>query len=130
MNTENNKLIAEFMGHKIVGSYLQKYVDSNTETKKYWSNRPKTFEYQIYGWQITHHESKIFYHSVLKWLMEVVEKIESLGFEVTILKNECTIRDNGLNDFDFDRTYCVPTKIEAIYNACVDFIKWYNEQNQ
>jgi hypothetical protein len=99
---ENNKLIAEFMGLKIITDDIS-FFDTNYNTLKR-------------------------YATVWNWLIEVVEKIESLGFEVTILKNECTIRNNCLIGFDFDRTYCVPTKIEAVYNACVEFIKWYNKE--
>jgi hypothetical protein len=55
--------------------------------------------------------------------MEVVEKIESLS------KNQNVInwsRQNK-NIFDLKLTEC---KKEAVYNACVEFIKWYNEANK
>jgi hypothetical protein len=46
-------------GYRIQGGYIQKYIDSDTEPKQYWEGRPKTFEFQIWGWQIIAHESKI-----------------------------------------------------------------------
>lgn len=53
-----DKIYLESLGYKIVNGYIQKYVDSDTEPKLYWSNRPKTFEFQIFGWGIVAHESK------------------------------------------------------------------------
>ena len=55
---EEHKVYLESLGYKIINGYIQKYVDSCTEPKQYWNNRPKTFEYQIFGWQIVAHESK------------------------------------------------------------------------
>lgn len=55
---KEHKQKLESLGYKILDGYIQQYIDSNTEPKKYWNNRPKTFEYQIYGWQIVAHESK------------------------------------------------------------------------
>ena len=62
-------------------------------------------------------------------LIQVVEKIESLGFDFNILtptvieiwngEGEQLIYVDGRN-----------SKIEAVYNACIEFIKWYNEQKE
>ena len=63
--------------------------------------------------------------------MEVVEKIESLQNEngyiskVNISNNYCEII---LNNFIIESEE--KTKIEAVYNAVVEFIKWYNNQNK
>ena len=64
------------------------------------------------------------FHSDWNWLMEVVEKIESIkGTQIFINGISCEImfkgRENRKN---------INTKIEAVYNACLEFIKWYNEQ--
>jgi len=48
----------ESLGYKFINGYIQQYIDSETEPKKYWPNRPQTFEYQICGWQIVAHEHK------------------------------------------------------------------------
>lgn len=102
---EGNKLIADFMGVK----------------------------FDIHG-EITGKHGVIVkgsrYHSSWDWLMPVVEKIEQIlpdDSVVTIEYKDCyipvledddsfTIQGNGL------------TKIEAVYNAVVEFIKWYNIQ--
>lgn len=91
--TENNKLIAEFMGypkHKIdfVGKRL------NFENSK--------------------HNT---YHKDWNRLMEVVEKIEGIG--KTELKFSVHFENVKLS-----------SDIQVVYNACVEFIKWYNEQNK
>jgi predicted transposase YdaD len=126
MTTENNKLIAEFMGAKL---YVKQY---NIVIYKFPNKARK--------------ELKSFkYHSDWNWLMEVVEKIESLkpfqlmdrnwiGFDVKIYKtfntqtHYCTIKylkEQG--DMTISNGFSKQSKIEAVYNACVEFIKWYNE---
>jgi len=66
------------------------------------------------------------YHSDWNWLMEVVEKIENLGSKSAIVNHlgkhifTVSLNDNIISEDG-------NTKIEAVYNACVEFIKWYNE---
>ena len=119
----NNKIIAEFMG------YIK-----HTQTKAYLTTD---------GY---FHERDLKFHKDWNWLMEVVEKIENLkpieflsgrnwiGFDVKIYKtfntqtNYCTIKylkDGG--DMTISNGFSKINKIEAVYNACVEFIKWYNE---
>ena len=105
MRTENNKIIAEFMNWSDTGN---KGIQWN-------------------------------------WLMEVVEKIEqttiketygqfnekeSIAIVSVVIENKfCQILSNGiyLNEIISENK---ETKIEAVYNACIEFIKWYNEQNK
>ena len=55
------------------------------------------------------------------WLMEVVGKIENLNYSFEIIGNYCKIGNNT-------NIQCSqPTKIEAVYKACVEFVKWYKE---
>ena len=103
---ENNKLIAKFMGLEL-------------------------------PLKITEYSSLICsmngnYHKDCNWLIEVVEKIKSLDcvidFKITIEYIEIIARmGKGIvfKNCIFDIDYCT-TKREAIYNACVEFIKWYN----
>jgi len=123
--TENNKLIAEFMELKTdkmffnlkTGNYVKKENEDcevNAVTVFIKNNKPVT---------------NFNYHSDWNWLMEVVEKIRKFhnGTEplsdkqieqlLQLIKklNESLILRNGIS-------------IEAVYNACVEFIKWYNEQ--
>ena len=67
------------------------------------------------------------YHSSWKMLMAVVDKIELTSrYEehypdmVTVWKNCCTISD-GNNGYALITVYA-KTKIEAVYQACVDYI--------
>lgn len=71
----------------------------------------------------------ILYHSDWNWLMEVVDKIESLrdddnnGFYyVEIYTSSCIIFNNGdyLNEIV---STTEETKIKAVYNACLEFIR-------
>ena len=58
MTTEQKELLKS-LGCKVVGGYIQQYIDSNKEPKIYWKGKPKTFDNQIWGWQIVAHESKV-----------------------------------------------------------------------
>ena len=110
---ENNKLIAEFMGL----SYCKKYL------------------YE--GWYKNHEHNHrlcdfngLKYHSDWNWLMEVVEKIERLGYVFEIKITGCRINQIENGSIIVLRWEEDKTKIEAVYNACLEFIKWYNEQNK
>lgn len=112
---ENNKLIAKFMGFTVNFGFNKDGV-------------------LFHGEHIN--LRKLKYHDRWDWLMEVVEKIESLDcvidFKITIEYVEIIARmGKGIvfKNCIFDIDYCT-TKREAIYNACVEFIKWYNKQNK
>lgn len=94
---ENNKIIAEFMGY------------------------PK-YKINFIGKRLNFENSKHnTYHKDWNWLMKVVEKIESL---------EDNLKNETKEDFkQFQKILSLPvyTKIEVVYNSCVNFIKWYNE---
>jgi hypothetical protein len=100
--TENNKLIAEFMGYKTykMNGYLNvEYADNNHRTI-----------------QDTH------YHTSWDWLMPVVEKIQKLYEECMDYNNQMPedyyykVLDKGIS-----------TPREIIYKAVVEFIKQYNK---
>lgn len=67
---------------------------------------------------------KTKYHSDWNWLMSVVEKIESFEYLVEIRENVCFIKTSEQDYF----SELENTKIKAVYNACVKFIKWYNQK--
>ena len=111
MNTENNKIIAEFLGkeykdNSIVIDYTQ-FSGVNPSGKV---------------WQ----ETK--YHKDWNWLMEVVEKIESLGYSYStyLSGNVRVVNFRSIIDYNL----IGGTLQETNYNACVEFIKWYNEQSK
>jgi hypothetical protein len=102
----NNKLLAEFMGFQQtnIGWYDAEEVLLRAE-------RDNTFD-------------NLKFHSDWNWLMQVVEKIESLGVVVEIRENVCYIETTPTDYY----SELEDTKIQATYNACVDFVKWYNTQ--
>ena len=128
MNTENNKIIAEFMGESKQPYEFPKFgkIDTNGD------------------WKDIFFDNQLKFHSDWNWLMEVVEKIERLEdlerFEITNHSVNITYyqskenkfilnlnhRNNGLYLMGGENT--VNTKIQAVYKACLEFIKWYNEQ--
>ena len=136
MTTENNKIIAEFMNFPKVTNVR------DSESGKYYDYQlPNKFdlvleqEVQIEsnnGWGLVKQDYvfaiDLIFHSDWNWLMEVVEKIESINFKLPSqeygqykamkIKDALTMQYKDL------------TKIEATCNACVEFIKWYNEQNK
>lgn len=77
------------------------------------------------------------YNSSWDWLMPVVERIESLGYWINAKRNFCIIEVFGndyeaknKNTFFVNKKQWAETKLEAVYNAVVEFILWYNQQNK
>ncbi len=117
---ENNKLLAEFMG-------LENEIFNTT-----------LFYYTLDGCL---DENSLKFHSDWNWLMEVVEKIYSLGgknkpyYGITFTMHNDTFQfgldnmtEKGLNKHISSHKNNL-TRIQAVYNACIEFIKWYNENN-
>ena len=121
--TENNKLIAEFLVKNEGGLVkLKENIFSTID------------EFEIPDDYLTLKDLK--YHKDWNWLMRVVEKIESFvfnennSFNVTIgATNYCVIQDSNGEFYDGVED-SGETKLLTVYNACVKFIKWYNEQNK
>lgn len=125
---ENNKLIAEFMGLKPKMESPDVYVFSDMPYFSVRENNPEDVMNAIVKY------SK--YDSDWSWLMEVVEKIESLP----------TMKDNGNFFFEIHQdsvtvfnSTCMDIIIEVIgqesrinntYQAVIEFIQWYNKQNK
>ena len=105
---KENKLIAEFMGmqHTDIGWY------DNEETLQLQNN---TFD-------------ELQFHTSWNWLMPVVEKIESLGYEFFIVENRVEVSHNTdhsietIIDFTFHGG-----KRGATYRGVVEFINQYNK---
>ncbi len=69
-----------------------------------------------------------YHHSDWNELMRVVEKINTIErFEVVIMSEHCHITDQ-LGELTLS-LQCPSTKI-AVYKACCEFIKWYNDENR
>ena len=132
---ENIKLVGEFMGWK-----------ENKDMKVKLISGGITYYFQKND-EVCIPEA-MCYHSSWDWLMEVVEKIESLNLGNTTIKTVFSEEDLYINSnvsFLIMHKECYVnffgemkvyenwisvtecnSKIEAVYNACVEFIKWYN----
>lgn len=67
------------------------------------------------------------------WIMPVVEEInirDDYRFSVTILSMDVQIFDNVNNKliFESDAKWQPDELLQSIYEAVVEFIKWYNKQ--
>lgn len=121
--TENNKIIAKFMGITFINNVCR-------ITDKLRNTPLEDAEY------LQAKDANLPFNSDWNWLMEVVEKIEktrrsqwskytfacvkisSLGCEIIFYGNRKEIISDIVR----------PSKIESVYDACINFIKWYNEQ--
>ena len=104
---KNNKLIAEFMGIETDENGMYRYT---TSVDDYTTDDLSYFEY---SWD---------------WLMPVVEKIESLGYEFFIVEDRVNVSHNIYNSIQtiIDLTSS-GSKINATYNAVIEFINEYNK---
>jgi hypothetical protein len=112
MERESNKLLAEFIG------LLESSIPN-----QYWTKKSS----EGFGrGQLT----ELKFHTDWNWLVQIVEKIESNNFSIEMNKQEegdyqCLITKG--NNIMFQKFSNI--KIEAVYNACVEFIKYYNGKN-
>lgn len=110
MNTqENNKMIAEFMGHKLgldgdgMGEPQCRIFEKGLGTKRIEDTYSKSWD----------------------WLMPVVEKIENLGYEFFIVENRVEVAHNTDHSIETIIDLTSRSKIDATYNAVVEFITQY-----
>lgn len=80
-------------------------------------------------WRMAPNHEWRSYHNDWNLLMPVVEKIETLGFNVNIVSIWCDVERKTMK-VDLITEADGETKIQATYKAVVEFIKWYNNQNQ
>ena len=119
-----NKIIAEFMGYKLMPCNNGKAWDIGKSIPS------KDHLFPIQG--VLHTGNELKFHTSWDWLMPVVEKIECTStdnkdnsdsfFNVMIEVFECNI--NGGNICICESGH---VKIEATYNAVVEFINQYNK---
>ena len=117
MNTEvleGNKLIAEFMGYKLV--------KKKTLTYKYWE-KPIRGEFGD-DIDVLCSEYKLIYHTSWDWLMPVLQKIAKL-----VIEEDWGNRYNQMMTRWKVISHCLTElKHDEIYDATLLFIKWYNQQ--
>jgi hypothetical protein len=77
--------------------------------------------------------SDTLFHSDWNWVMKVVDKIETIkgngrhSFVVEIASTFCFLYAKPKAE-NFFVNQSSDTKIEAVYNACLKFIQWYNKK--
>ena len=118
--TENNKLLAEFMG-----------CYQNNEGFWGFENTPNHKR-----WHTDRFLDCTKYDTDWNWLMLVVEKISNTKRSkwspntypcVKITGRGCKISFYG--NYEKVITDIIrPNRIKAVYDACIEFIKWYNQQ--
>ena len=112
---ENNKLIAEFMG--VFDKIL------STGNIHSWSDAPFYYTTEDTREKVIENISKYSkYSKDWNWLMEVVEKCLVGEAEYNEDEAKKAIRE-------IYESLC-NINISSVYNACVEFIKWYNKQNK
>lgn len=128
---ESNKMIAEFMGAvnipikcgKVVHPLINNVISEADEIYNAYFNtvgsiKPPTEKQRYF-------ESDLLYHKSWDWLMPVVEKIDTLGYDVEISRISCSISPILSND-TIASLVCgdISKKIEVVYEAVIQFIKW------
>ncbi len=112
MNTiDGNKVIAEFMGGIFYPDTNLFVFTKNCQTDKAKRYKPETLKYHL-SWD---------------WLMPVVMKIETMGFDVNIKGIVCSV--NRLLETETFIQLCLgekSRKIELVYSVVIAFIEWYN----
>ena len=101
METEN-RLIAEFMGFELQNNPNERWF--NQWFTKETLNKPYNSRIEI-----------LHFDTDWNWLMEVVNRIKQVGEEELKFSVEFQLA-------------ILTTNKETIYNECLEFIKWYNEQ--
>ena len=104
---ENNLLIAKFMYPD--NTYMTYYMNENTTYK---CSDGATYLID------TFYPHEMEYHSSWHWLMPVVSKCYEYGELDNHYREEIIASLSGVID------------IEDTYNAVVDFVKWYNDNNK
>lgn len=99
----------------------------------YFKGNPGNYQNHDPETRYQYNADNLLYHAYWDWLMPVVEKIEDLVLSknhnpvVTIEKYITVISDNGESIL----VECQEeTRIEGVYKAVVEFIKWYNQQSK
>ena len=118
---ENNKIIAEFMGftfEKNIGYY----------------DNEMLLEQIVYEQQNGNCFDELLFNKDWNWLMAVVEKIEECDIVASFQIEQPTIyiwassESDSFEDIEVD--IFDKTKIEAVYEAVVKFINFYNKQKE
>ena len=124
---EDNKIIAEFLDWEFddlsetFETPFLKLVDPHAFGDEQFSCKLQDFELE--------------FHSDWNWLMRLVEKIENLQDEnncaiYNVKVEQCFVEIIINHTSETIVEVDCNTKIQAVYQACVEFVKWYIEQNK
>jgi len=104
---ENNKMIAEFMQSIEDGLYLD----------------------GLYFYEGRYYDTNMEFHKSWEWLMPVVDRIESLGYEFFIVEDRVEVSHNTDHSIEtiIDLTFG-GSKRNATYQGVVEFINQYNKK--
>lgn len=126
--SEGNKLITEYMGY-------QYEIGAGTQPSGWYKLIRSDITDMEYREYLCRNDSAIKYHKSWDWLMQVVEKIEeTTPYKINILECDCEIYSMVSDGFITHKNSVIDksrdTKIEAVYEAIVDFIEWYNRKKK
>ncbi len=113
-----NPIIAKFMG------FTYDYMDSYLIVYK----RNKQYNNEI--WR----QNELKFNESWDWLMQVVEKIEEMDVVASFQIEQPTIyiwsssESSTFKNIEVD--IFTKSKIQAVYEACIKFIEWYNNENR
>ncbi len=122
-----NPLIAKFMGYEYeIGKGTQ-------PTGWYTLIKSTLISDSTHREYLCRNDLEMKYHKSWNWLMVVVEEIEkSTPYKINILECECEIYSMVSDGFITSKNSVIDksndTKIEAVYEAIVEFIEWYNSK--
>lgn len=111
-HTENNILIADFMGLELE----ETLTGLKVYARKHLRNPNKLNDIVT-----DYYEPKeLKYHNSWDWLMPVVEQIKNIGTHSKTTDLEYTLLDN-IDDA------LIIVRIDLVYSAVIEFIKWHNK---
>lgn len=116
---ENNKLLAEFIGKKVI-------------TRSEFNPSIHTGEDLVGVYEIIEHTE---YHRNWNWLMPIVMQIniiDNYRYTIQINSMDVYIYDNLKGGYIFmsECKWQPDELLNSVYEAIVEFIKWYNKQNK
>jgi hypothetical protein len=104
---EMNKVIAEFMN----------YPESGKDKDPYY-----------YAMKHAYENGNMRYHSDWSWLMPVVERIEGLGFYISINRNHCAISKDRFGASVLCETSSFATKMQTVFQCVHSFCQHYQRE--
>ena len=135
---EYNKRCAEFLGWKETTEQFKiDWVGCKTKERLDRLNKQYIPILEKNGDVLFPDFSVINFHSDWNWIMEVVEAIEKLNMEVSIIDEECCIIDTEKAEKEENPFMIEPvsfgegeSKKESVIKAINQFLIWYKENNK